>query len=119
MTVHKSPPPVKSEIIINGKKLEQVENFKLLGHTVTSDGRCEEEIKIRIAMAKSNFNSFRKILTCRKISLTLRLRLTKAYVWSTLLYCCEVWTITSVIEKKIAAFEMWCYRRILRISWME
>ena len=119
MTVHRSLQPVKNEIMVNGKKLDQVEKFKLLGHTITSDGRCEQELKTRIAMAKSNFNCFKKILTCRKISLTLRLRLTKAYVWSTLLYCCEVWTITSVMEKKIAAFEMWCYRRILRISWKE
>ena len=70
-------------------------------------------------MAKSVFNCLRKTLTCRKIDLNLRLRLTKAYVWSTLLYCCETWTITSAIEKRLQAFEMWCYRRLLRVSWTE
>ena len=70
-------------------------------------------------MAKSVFNCFRKTLTCRKIDLKLRLRLTKAYIWSTLLYCCETWTITSAIENRLQAFEMWCYRRILRVSWTE
>ena len=110
---------MNTNISLNNRQLEQVMKFKLLGHTVTSDGRCEEEIKTRIAMAKSAFNCYQKTLTCRKIDLSTRLRLTKAYVWSVFMYCAEVWTLTHSMEKRIEAFEMWCYRRLLRISWTE
>ena len=119
LTVSKTSIPMNTNITLNGVQLKQVHRFKLLGHTITTDGRCNEEILSRIAAAKSAFNSLRKTLTSRKINLALRIRLVKTYVWSTLLYCCELWTISSTMQKRLEAFEMWCYRRILRISWTE
>ena len=60
MTVTKSSIPVNANVILNNQQLEQVIKFKLPGHTLTSNGRCEEEIKARIAMAKSAFNCHKK-----------------------------------------------------------
>ena len=60
-----------------------------------------------------------KVLTNHNISYQLRLRLTKCYIWSVLLYGCETWTLTSNLEKRIEAAEMWMYRRITKTSWKE
>ena len=77
------------------------------------------EIKARIGMAKTQFGQLQKILTSRHISLQLRLRLMKCYVYSILLYGCETWTLNKDLEKRINAFEMWTLRRLGRISWTE
>ena len=77
------------------------------------------EIKKRIATAKDAFQKLSLILKNRNISMTTKFRVLKTYVWSTLTYGCECWTITSDIEKKIEAAEMWFIRRMLRISWAE
>ena len=60
-----------------------------------------------------------KILTSKNISIELRSRIAKCYIWSTLLYGAETWTLTKVTSDKLEAFEMWLYRRMLRISWKE
>ena len=86
---------------------------------ITSDGKCITEIKKRTATAKDAFRKLSLILKNRNISMTTKFRVLKTYVWSTLTYGCECWTITSDIEKKIEAAEMWFIRRMLRISWTE
>ena len=86
---------------------------------ITSDGKCITEIKKRIATAKDAFQKLSLILKNRNISMTIKFRVLKTYVWSTLTYGCECWTIASDIEKKIEAAEMWFIRRMLRISWTE
>ena len=68
---------------------------------ITSDGKCITEIKKRIATAKDAFQKLSLILKNRNISMTTKFRVLKTYVWSTLTYGCECWTITSDIEKKI------------------
>jgi len=57
------------------------------------------------------------VLTSREVSLDTRIRLLKCYIWSTLLYECETWTLSKTLEKRIEAFEIWTFRRILKISW--
>ena len=106
-------------IEIEGKILEQVKRFTYLGQLITEDGRSEEEIKRRIGMAKTVFERMKKLLTNRKISYQLKLRLTKCFIWSVLLYASETWTLTAVLEKRIEAAEMWIYRRITRTSWKD
>ena len=73
---------------------------------ITSDGKCITEIKKRIATAKDAFQKLSLILKNRNISMTTKFRVLKTYVWSTLTYGCECWTITSDIEKKIEAAEI-------------
>ena len=90
-----------------------------LGYMATEDGKCDKEIKRRIGIARTAFESMAKILISRNISIELRSRIAKCYIWSTLLYGAETWTLTKVTSDKLEAFEMWLYRRMLRISWKE
>src|SRR5215813_4188104 len=85
---------------------------------MSEDGRSKSEIKRRIAMAKEVFNN-KKIILCGPMKKELRKRLIKCYVWSVLLYGCETWTLRSKDIKKLKAFEMWTWRRLERISWMD
>ena len=85
----------------------------------TEDRKCDKEIKRRIGIARTAFESMVKILTSRKISIELRSRIAKCYNWSTLLKGTETWTLTKVTSDKLEAFEMSLYRRMLRISWKE
>ena len=70
-------------------------------------------------LAKAKFGMMNKVLISRKLSTPLKLRLTNCYVFSILMYGAETWTLTKPLEKNIEAFEMWCLRRIARISWKE
>ena len=104
---------------IDGTTIEQVQKMVYLGSITTEDGKSEVEIKRRIEIARDAFNNMTTVLSSRNISINTRMRLTKCYVWSTLLYGAETWTITKTLTKRINAFEMWTYRRMLRISWEE
>ena len=106
-------------INVHGKILEQVHSFVYFGSQFTSDARCEKEIRRRIGIAKSAFTSMSKVLTSRYIHMTVRIKVLRCYVWSTLLYGCETWIISVAMQKKIDAFETWIYRRMLRISWKD
>ena len=106
-------------IIVNGQILEQVVKFKYLGQWITVDGRSDTEITGRIAVARSAFLKLRDILTARSVSLELRKRLVRCYVISTFLYASESWTLNKAMEERIEAFEMWIYRKMLRISYMD
>ena len=81
-----------------------------LGSITTEDGECEVEIKRRVEIARNAFNNMKSVLLSRNISINTRMRLTKCYVWSTLLHGVETWTITKTLTKRIDAFEMWTYR---------
>ena len=93
--------------------------FKYLGATITDDGRCDEEIKIRAGIAKEKFSQLKKLLTSRQISLDLRKKMLNCYIFPIFMYGSEAWTISKAQEKKINALEMWCLRRMGRISWKE
>ena len=99
--------------------MEQVKSFVYLGALLTEDGRSDKEVVRRISIAKRSFENMSNILTCHDLSITTKIRLTKCYIWSTLLYGCETWSLTTTLEKKLSAFEMWIYRRISRTSWTE
>ena len=109
----------KAKILIDGSEVEQVEKFLYLGQLITEDGRSDAEIKRRIGMAKSAFLNIKHLLTNCNISWRTRFRLLKCYVWSILTYGCETWTTKKSTENRINAFEMWCYRRMEKVSWKE
>ena len=109
----------KISTTIDGTDIEQGTNFPYLGQIITEDGRCEEEIKRRINIAKTTFSKMSKVLKSKKIALNTRKRILQCYIWSTLQYGVETWTITESMAKRLSAFEMWCYRKMLGISWME
>ena len=119
MVFTKQNQPPKVMLKCNNKEVEQVYSFKYLGSTVTSDARCEKEIKNRINVAKSSFINMKAILTNRKLSISTRKRLIKTHVWSSLLYGVESWTITTSMKCRLEATEMWLWRRMMKISWTE
>ena len=112
--------PVPNIIIgIEGKPIQQVNRIVYLGYMAKEDGKCDKEIKRSIRIARTAFESMAKILTSRNISIELRSCIAKCYIWSTLLYGAETWTLTKVTSDKLEAFEKWLYRRKLRKSWKE
>jgi len=114
MRISRQPFPVK--IMIDQKRLENMESFKYLGSILTNDGRCTCEIKCRIPMAKAAFNKKRTVLTST-LDLELRKKLVKCYIWRIALYCAETWTLRAVDQKHLGRFEIWCWRRMEKISW--
>jgi len=101
---------------LDQKQLENMESFKYLGSILTNEGRCTCEIKCRIAMAKAAFNK-KRILFTSTLDLELRKKLVKCYILSTALYGAETWTLRAVDQKHLESFEMWCWRRMEKISW--
>ena len=101
--------------MIYQKQLENVESFKYLGSILTNDVSCTCEIKCRIAMAKAAFN--KKALFTSTMDLEMRKKLMKCYIWSIALYGAETWTLRAVDHKNLESFEMWCWRRMVKISW--
>ena len=94
MSFSKSTVIPTCNITIHSTSLEQVNSFISLGSMFTSDGRCVQDVRWRICTAKSAFTSLEKVLKSRDIKLQLRIRVLKCYVWSTLLYGTEAWTLT-------------------------
>ena len=115
MGMTKRTEQLRVEAHVNGEAVRQVSSFRYLGSLISEDGRCDAEIKSRIAMAKSNFGKMRRILTNLSLGMNIRLRLLKCYVWSTLLYGCEAWNISEVMRRRLEAEKMWFIRRMLRI----
>ena len=119
MIITKKEDKPKIKTTIDGIDIEQVTHFTYLGQEMTEDGRCETEIKKRIGIAKSTFSKMSRVLTSKNIPLTTRKRILQCYVWSTLLYGAETWTISDAMAKRLSAFEMWTYRRMLKIAWTD
>jgi len=85
---------------------------------MTEDVKCTFEIKCRIAMAKAAFNKKRTLFTST-LDLELRKTLVKCYIWSIALYGAETWTLRAVDQKNLESFEMWYWRRMVKISWTD
>lgn len=103
-------------IKVEGQKIEQVKKFQYLGAWITDDGRCEVEIKARIAMAKLAFSK-KKVLLTRSLSRELKKKIIKTVIWSTALYASETWTLRKDDMKRIEAMEMWIWRRMEKVPW--
>ena len=110
-------PPMR--LTINGQDIDQVETYTYLGTTVNAKWDQASEIRSRIEKARAAFNNMKKLFTSKDISLQLKLRLVRCYVFSVLFYGVEAWTTTEATLKKLESFEMWIYRRILKIPWTD
>ena len=104
------------EVNVKGQRLTQVKQYKYLGTTVENTGQCKTEVANRINQTKIAFWKKATILRSN-ISIKTRIRILMCYVFSVVSYGCETWTYSKAIDHKSNAFEMWCYRRMLRISW--
>ena len=117
-TMHVGKEKKKITMMIDGSPLEQVAKYQYLGHMLTEDVSTKKEIDIRTEKARAAFWKHKELLR-RNVNIETKKRILKCYVFSVLNYGCETWTFTKAVKDKIRSFEMWCYRRILRISWKE
>ncbi len=105
-------------VTLNGQQLEQVTKFKYLGSIITSDGRCSEEIRTRIAMAKNAFTKRKELLT-KGLDIQTKKNIVKTIIWSIALYGSETWTLREKEIHNLEAFEMWIWRRMEKINWQD
>ena len=100
---------------IEGEKVEAVTDFLFLGSKITADGDCSHEIKRCLLLGKNAMTNLDSILKSRDITLPTKVHIVKAVVFPKVLYGCENWTIKKTECQRIDAFELWCWRRLLRV----
>ena len=94
---------------------ETVSDFIFLGSKITADGDCSHEIKRRLLIGRKVMINLDSILKSRDITLSTKVRLVKAMVFPVVTYGCESWTVKKAECQRIDAFELWCWRRLLRV----
>ena len=97
--------------------MERVRDFIFWGSKITADGDCSYEIKRRLLLGRKAMTNLDSILKSRDITLPTKVRLVKAMVFPGVMYGCESWTIKKSKCQRIDAFELWCWRRLLRVPW--
>ena len=100
-----------------GEKIEQVSKYVFLGSLITQDSSCEDEVRRRIALGRKAMDGLTPIMKDKMTSVSLKTRLVKAMVFPVMMYGCESWTLKKKEQKRIEAFEMWCWRRVLKVPW--
>ena len=99
------------------EKIETVADFIFLGSKITADGDCSHEIKRCLFLGRKVMTNLDSILKSRDITLPIKVHLVKAIVFPVVIYGSESWTIKKAEHQRIDAFELWCWRRLLRVPW--
>ena len=102
---------------IDGETVETVTDFIFLGSKITADDDCSHEIKRHWLLARKAMTNLDSILKSRDITFPAKVRLVKAMVFPVVMYGCESWTIKKAEHQRTDAFELWCWRRLLRVPW--
>ena len=102
---------------IDGETVETVRDFILGGSKITADGDCSHEIKRRLLLRREIMTNLDSIFKSRDITLPTKVRLVKAMVFPVVMYGCESWTVKTAEHQRIDVFELWCWRRPLRVPW--
>ena len=102
---------------IDGETMETVIDLIFLGSKITADGDCSHEIKRCLLLGRKAMTNLDSILKNRDITLLTKVHLVKAMVFPVVIYGCESWNIKKPEHQKIDVFELWCWRRLLRVSW--
>ena len=102
---------------IDGETVETVSDFILGDSKITADGDCSHEIKRRLLLGRKFMTNLDSILKSRDITLPTKVRLVKAMVFPVVVYGCESWTVKNTECRRTDAFELWCWRRLLRVPW--
>ena len=102
---------------IDGKTVETVSDFILGGSKITTDGDCSHEIKRCLLLGRKVMTNLDSIFKSRDITLPTKVHLVKAMVFPVVRYGCESWTVKKAERRRIDAFELWCWRRLLRVPW--
>ena len=104
-------------IYISPITVETVSEFIFGGSKITADGDCSHEIKRCLLLGRKVMTNLYSILKSRDITLPTKVRLVKAVVFPVVMYGCESWTVKKAERQRIDAFELWCWRRLLRVPW--
>ena len=102
---------------IDGETVETVTDFVFLASEITADGDCSHEIKRRLLLGRKVMTNLDSIFKSRDITLPAKVGLVKAMVFPVVMYGCESWTIKKAKCQRVDAFELWCWRRLLRAPW--
>ena len=102
---------------IDGETVETVSDFIFLGSKITAEGDCSHEMKRRLLLGRKVMTNLDSIFKSRHITLLTKVRLIKAMVFPVVMYGCENWTVKKAECRRIDAFELWCWRRLLRVPW--
>ena len=102
---------------IDGKTMETVRDLIFLGSKITADGDCSHEIKRCLLLGRKDMINLDSILKSRDITLSTKVHLVKALIFPVVMYGCESWTVKKAECQRIDAFELWCWRKLLRVLW--
>ena len=102
---------------IDGETVETVSDFLFLGFKITANGDCSHEIKRRLLLGMKVMTNLDSILKSKDITLPTKVCLVKAMVFPVVMYGCESWTVNQAECRRIDAFELWCWKRLLRVPW--
>ena len=102
---------------IEGETVETVSDFIFLSSKITADGNCTHEIKRCFLLGRKAMTNLDSILKSRDITLSTKVHLVKVMVFPVVMYGCESWTLKKAEHRRIDAFELWCWRRLLRVPW--
>ena len=102
---------------IDGETMETMTDFIFLGSKITADGKCSHEIKRRLLLGRNAMAGLDSMLKSRDITLSTKVCIIKAMVFPGVMYGCESWAIKKVERRRNDVFELWCWRRLLRITW--
>ena len=107
----------KTKIMASGETVQTVRDFILGGSKITADGDCSHEIKRRLLLGRKSMTNLESILKSRDVTLLTKVHLVKAMVLPVVMYGCESWIIKKAEHRRTYAFELWGWRRLLRVSW--
>ena len=102
---------------IDGETVETMSDFIFLGSKITTDGDCSHEINRRLLLGRKAIASLDSILKSRDITLPTKVHLVEAMIFPVVMYGCESWTVKKAERRRTDAFELWCWRRLLRVPW--
>ena len=102
---------------IDRETMETVRDFIFLGSKITADGDCNLEIKRCLLLGRKAMTNLDSVLKSRDITLLAKVHIVKAMVFPVVMYRCEIWTVKKAEFQRIEAFELWCWRRLLRVPW--
>ena len=102
---------------IDGETMETVTDFIFSGSKINADGDCSYEIKRHLLLGRKAMTNLDSILKSRDITLLTKVRLVKAMIFLVVMYECECWTMKKAERRRTDAFELWCWRRLLRVPW--
>ena len=102
---------------VDGETVETVADFIFLGSKIAADGDCSHEIKRRLLLGRKAMTNLDSIVKSRDITLPTKVCLVKAMICPVVMYGCESWTVKKAEHQRTDAFELWCWRRLLRVPW--